>query len=140
VRVVLRPLSPPSKILRPAAAIEVLAAYVEVRLLLGRRGLPATVQAIRSRRALAGAGPDPVANAIRLANRVVRALAPVPADSRCLVRSLVVMRLLASRGISGRLILGVRTEPSFEAHAWVAVDGVEILPSGGEAFGRLAEL
>jgi hypothetical protein len=43
-----------------------------------------------------------------------------PFRANCLVRSLVLKRVLARRGIAGRLRVGVNTEASeFEAHAWI---------------------
>ncbi len=64
----------------------------------------------------------------------------VPGDTRCLRRSLVLMRLLAKRGISAQLVIGTRTSPDFLAHAWVEHDGEPVLSPGDGSFGRLVEL
>ena len=85
-------------------------------------------------------GPEALEEARRLGRAVVRALALVPGDTRCLRRSLVLMQLLAKRGISARLVIGTRTSPDFLAHAWIEHDGEPVLPPGGSSFGRLVEL
>ncbi len=71
---------------------------------------------------------------------VVRVLSYLPGDTRCLRRSLVLTRMLARRGIPGRLVIGARTSPEFLAHAWVECSGVPVLSPEGETFGRLVEL
>lgn len=71
---------------------------------------------------------------------MVRTLTVLPADSRCLMRSLVLTGLLARRGISSSLIIGVRLEPEFAAHAWVEYGGEPLLPPGDPSLGRLTEL
>ena len=76
----------------------------------------------------------------RLGNAVVRTLALVPGDTRCLRRSLVVVRLLARRGISGRLVIAARADPDFLAHAWVEHCGEPVLAPADSTFGRLVEL
>jgi hypothetical protein len=77
---------------------------------------------------------------VRLGHAVGRTLAPLPTDDRCLWRALVLSALLAKRGIDSSLVIGVRTQPSFLAHAWVERDGVPLIDPGGSAFGRLLEL
>jgi hypothetical protein len=83
------------------------------------------------------AGPAP-AEARRVGRVVGMVLGVLPTDSRCLIRSLVVTRVLARRGIPSRLVIGVRSRSGFEAHAWVEHDGAPILPPG--EFTRLTEL
>jgi hypothetical protein len=56
------------------------------------------------------------------------------------VRSLVVTRLLARRGIESKLVIGARTKPAFLAHAWVEHDGKPVIDPGDDSFGRLVEL
>jgi hypothetical protein len=56
------------------------------------------------------------------------------------MRSLVLVRVLARRGIESRLIIGVRTQPQFGAHAWVEQAGHALLDPGDTAAGRLVEL
>lgn len=76
----------------------------------------------------------------RLGRAVVRTLALVPGDTRCLARSLVLTRLLARRAIPAKLVIGTSTGPDFTAHAWVEHDGVPVLEPGDETLGRLVEL
>jgi hypothetical protein len=59
----------------------------------------------------------------RCVSRVSRA---VP-GSRCLARSIAVVRLLRAERLPGRLVLGVRREAATaRAHAWVQVDGAPL--------------
>jgi hypothetical protein len=88
---------------------------------------------------LAAAGPPaPPEVASRLGYAVSRAMPRLPADSRCLAQSLVLCDLLARRGLTGKLIIGVKGDSEFGAHAWVELDGTPMLEPG--EFGRLAEL
>jgi hypothetical protein len=66
--------------------------------------------------------------AIRLGVAVTRTMRIVPTDSRCLVRSIVLSRVLARRAISSRLVIGVAPGGAFAAHAWVEHDGRPVLP------------
>jgi Transglutaminase-like superfamily len=120
---------------------EIVAAYGRVRWCLTRGTVPETVARIRARapRSRAGAGAGPAA-AVRLARVVGRTLDPLPADSRCLMRSLVLTTLLSHRGIDSTLVIGARSVPDFAAHAWVEVDGGAVLPDGGGEYGRLVEI
>jgi hypothetical protein len=75
--------------------------------------------------------------ALRVGRATLRTLALVPTDARCLVRSLVVLRLLSRRGIESRLVIGVQPGPDFLAHAWVEHDGRPVTPEG--EYARLME-
>jgi hypothetical protein len=128
---------------KPGLALEILATYARVRWSLRRRGLPATVATLRARR-MGRHRPlqpplDP-AGAWAYAHAVVRVLRLLPTDSRCLVRSLVLLSVLARRGVETDLIIGVLAEPEFAAHAWLEHRGVPLLRPGRAAAGRLAEL
>ena len=78
--------------------------------------------------------PDTVRRARRLGNLVVKMMQVLPGDTRCLARSLVLIRLLVRRGIGARLVIGVHPGPTFGAHAWVELGGeplmVPIEPGG----------
>ncbi len=76
----------------------------------------------------------------RLAAAAVRVLQRLPGDSRCLTRSLVVLAMLARRGIEVRLVLAARPTPTFAAHAWVERGGRPLLPTRDFEDARLAEL
>jgi len=72
----------------------------------------------------------------------MRLLSVLPTDSRCLIRSLVLLALLERRGAGATLVVGVRTEPQFAAHAWVECQGEALLPmtDGDDRFERLTTL
>ena len=76
--------------------------------------------------------------AVRLGFVVAKVLGPLPFDSRCLMRSLVLTAMLARRGIPSAVVIGVEPEPEFAAHAWVEADGVAVLPPG--RYGRVVEV
>lgn len=122
--------------------IEIINAYIRIRVWLLRMDLPAVVAATRVVRGPMPAGVELTqrATGYRLGRVVGRTLSVLPADSRCLVRSLVLTRLLARRGIRTTFVIGVKVEPEFEAHAWVENGGVALLPPGEMAGGRLLEL
>jgi hypothetical protein len=118
-------------------ALEIVAAYAAARRHQRGRPLPETLSALRRARPQPAAG-DPVQTGRNLANPIVRTLTVLPADSRCLIRSLVMTRLLARRGVASTLVLGVSRDRGFEAHAWVEVNGQPVLPT--LRFERLTEL
>lgn len=122
---------------------EVLLTYVEVRWLLWRRDLPAVVAAIGAENPVRAPQVEGVASVklgARLARVTSRCLSPLPTDSRCLAQSLVLMALMARRGIASALVIGVRPGSDFGAHAWVEREGMPLLPSGGERYSRLLSL
>jgi hypothetical protein len=130
-----------SRTARVRLAIEILAAYAQSRRALRRAPIADVVAGLRSRSPSAATpAAESLAEARRLGRAVGRLLAHVPGDTRCLVRSLVLTRLLASRGIQARLVIGAQTTPEFLAHAWVEHDGEPVLDPGEDSFGRLVEL
>jgi hypothetical protein len=124
-----------------ALGIEILEAYVRVRWWLWRSDLPRTVAAARTVRPEAsGSLPENPVLGTRLGRAVARTLRVLPTDSRCLMQSLVLTRLLASRGVDSTLVIGVAVEPEFAAHAWVESGDVPLLPTNGSAYARLVRL
>jgi hypothetical protein len=120
---------------------EIVTAYGRVRWWLTRSTVPATVARVRRGVPRLDSGvTDGQAAAFRLARAVGRTLGPLPADSRCLMRSLVLTALLSHRGIGSTLVIGTRSLPDFAAHAWVEVDGRAVLPDGRGEYGRLVEM
>jgi hypothetical protein len=120
---------------------EVVVAYVRARRELRQVPIETAVARLRGGQGGSGrGGPEALEEAARLGRIVVRTLAFLPGDTRCLRRSLVLTQLLARRGISGRLVIGARTAPDFLAHAWVEHEGIPVLSPEGDAFGRLVEL
>jgi hypothetical protein len=128
---------------KAALVLEVLGFYVRVRVLLLQGGLVPTVAALRAGvREEIGMDVD-ASRLLRgraFGRAVVKVLGILPADGRCLMRSLVLTAMLARRGIFSRVVLGVRTEPRFAAHAWVEIDGHAVLPADESWYPRLVEL
>jgi len=128
---------------RARLALEILAAYLRARRALRRAPIASVMSTLRAQPArapIAGAGERTLWEARRLGYAVARTLALVPGDTRCLVRSLVLTRLLARRGIPAKLVIGARAAPEFLAHAWVEYEGDPVLSPGDGSFGRLVEL
>jgi hypothetical protein len=128
---------------RALLVLEILAAYVPALLRLRRRQLPELVAAARRCRLrvrIHEPTSDTRRTALRLGHAVSRTLAVLPADGRCLVSSLVLSRMLARRGIAASLVVAVRHEPEFGAHAWVEHEGRPLLRPGVVGYKRLVEL
>jgi hypothetical protein len=120
-------------------ALEILTTYVRVRGLLRRDGLQPTLAALRA--PLEGTPRRAEDRPLELGRAVRRALAPLPADTRCLSQSLVLTGLLARRGIETVLVLGVEDgDGTFGAHAWVEHEGRALLPPGSDPEKRLVQL
>lgn len=135
-----RPYSPAG---RAMIGVEVLLTYARVRWLLWRRDLPTVVSAIGAEHPAGPPQVDGVAAiklGARLARVTTRCLSSLPTDSRCLGQSLVLMALLARRGIASALVIGVKPGSDFGAHAWVEREGMPLLPSGGDTYSRLLAL
>ena len=132
----LRRLTPRAQI---ALVIEILSAYASMWRALGKPdvlGLARKAREVRS-------GPrreDPLEHQVvrRLGKIVGKVLGVLPTDSRCLIRSLVLVRILSRRAIPSTLVIGVRKESSFQAHAWVEHEGEPVLPAG--PYTRLMEM
>jgi hypothetical protein len=122
-------------------AAEILGTYCAARWWIVRLSFAEAVAAARDVRPDAGIGlsdREVDEAGIRLGHAVRRTLRALPVDSRCLVTALVLTRMLARRGISSSFVLGVRSQPSFAAHAWVERHGVPLLPTTPD-FHRLSE-
>ncbi len=133
-----RPLNP---LERARLAREIVGAYLLARRELRRHPIEAAMAALRAQfPTQAMLMPADLVEAARLGRAVGMALRLLPGDTRCLARSLVLTRLLARREIPARLVIGVRSEPEFLAHAWVECDRHPVLPPGEDSFGRLVEL
>lgn len=132
-----------SRVHRARLAAEIVVAYVTARRALKRAPIARVVAEMR-REPSPNVAPAPVEDELREARRlgraVTRALRIMPGDTRCLMQTLVLTRLLARRGIPARLVIGARTVPGFFAHAWVEHDGQPVLATGDGLFDRLVEL
>ena len=112
---------------------EILLTYGPALRMLRRNDLAAMVAAARSVRP-ADRRPVPEQErdlAIHLGFIVRRVLGVLPTDARCLIRSLVLTRMLARRSVDSRIVIGVKPGPPFEAHAWVEHQGLPVLPPEG---------
>jgi hypothetical protein len=126
---------------RVRTAAEIVATYCRARWWLFRLPFPAAVAAARDVTPSTPGGStaeEQTATGLRLGRAVERTLRLVPFDSRCLVKALVLTRMLSRRGIDSSFVLGVRAPSDFAAHAWLERDGVALLPTGTE-FHRLTE-
>jgi hypothetical protein len=134
-----RPLVP---LERARLALEIVAAYLVARRELRHASLDRVVEQLRDPAEATAGGPRPaqIEEARRLGRAVVRTFRFLPGDTRCLRRSLVVLQLLARRGIACRLVIGTRTDPDFLAHAWIESGGIPVLSPLDGSFGRLVEL
>jgi Transglutaminase-like superfamily len=124
---------------RVLLAAEIVVTYVQVRWSLRRHSLRDVLAELRAR----GHDADPphgVYTGRRLGRAVTRTLGILPADSRCLMQSLVLTRLLARRGIDTRLVIAVRPGERFAAHAWIEHRDEALLPAGAPAFEQLVTL
>ncbi len=141
---------PLSRLDRVRLALEIVLAYLLAWRALRRAPIASVLATLRAPESHGGAG-DPgatpgepadvvLARARRLGRAVSRTLSPLPGDTRCLIRSLVLVRLLARRGVPAKLVIGARTVPEFLAHAWVEYAGDPVLSPGDGSFGRLVEL
>lgn len=153
------PLSPAAK-LRLVA--EVLSTFRRVRARMRTDDLRHVLADLRSGAQATSREVDPVAvgEALRIGRAVARTLGPLPVDATCLARSLVVVGMLAERGLPSTLVIGVQpggapaprprsplarrrlargeAPGGFAAHAWVEVGGRPVLAPGD--FARLTDL
>ncbi len=125
---------------RLALVAEILVEYVPSWRILRNRNVVEMVAAARDVEATEPRVPaaQEFKTALRLGRAVVRTLRLLPIDSRCLIRSLVLTRLLTRRSIPHTLVIGVRNDPEFMAHAWIEHEGRPVLPAG--EYTRLTEL
>jgi hypothetical protein len=118
---------------------EIIIGYGRVRWAIRRHPLPRAVELVR-------AAPRPPAvgsyDVRRLARAVRRTLEWLPVDSSCLLSSLVLLRMLATRGVRGSLVIAVRpgAELGLDAHAWVELDSRPLLAPAPTDYRRLLTL
>jgi Transglutaminase-like superfamily len=130
-----RRLAPPAK-LRLGA--EIAWTTLRVRRLVRRNDLSAALD--RCRNAAAPSEPAPSRDeVVRVARAVRRTLGALPGDSRGLIASLVLIAVLARRGLDASLVVG-RPRNRFGAHAWVEVGGLPALPAAKDKFAQLVAL
>jgi hypothetical protein len=117
--------------LRLRVALEIVVTYVQVRWRMLRADVTGVVAKLRGDAVDAHSSYDAYLIGRRLRQPVRRTLDPLPWDSRCLMRSLVLLRMLARRGVVCQLVIGVRPGETFEAHAWIEHNGHPLLPTLG---------
>jgi len=128
-------LPPPAKLRLRA---EIAWSTMRVRRLLRRNDLSATLD--RCRAATAQSAPAPSRDeVVNVARAVRRTLGALPGDSRGLIASLVLIAVLARRGVDASLVVG-RPRNGFGAHAWVEVGGLPALPAATDKFAQLVAL
>ena len=138
-----QPLGP---LARARLAGEIVGACLKARHYLREAPIESVIANLRAANASAASAaarnptPTNLEQARRLGRAVAATLRLLPGDTRCLVRSLVLTRLLARREIPARLVIGARAEPDFLAHAWVECAGAPVLSPGDGSFARLVEL
>jgi transglutaminase superfamily protein len=110
-------------------ALRVWRTYLRVRRGLRRSDLPAAVKQLGVTRPSARRYPP-----ANLSRAVDRAFAPLPDDPTCLVRSLVLFRLLREQGDEAEVVIGLPERPTTHAaHAWVELDGRDVGPPPGRS-------
>ena len=127
---------------KAALAREITTTYVRARWWLRRGTVEQAAATARQAREVLERSDRPAQEyhlGVRLGRLVERRLGHLPGDTRCLTRSLVLLRMLARRGIAARLVLGAIAQPTFQAHAWVELDGHPMLNPGEYQAGRLTE-
>jgi len=128
-------LPPPAKLRLRA---EIAWTTLRVRRLLRRNDLSTALG--RRRGATGRSAPAPArGDVVRMARTVRRTLGALPGDSRGLIASLVLIAVLARRGVDASLVVG-RPRNGFGAHAWVEVRGLPALPAAKDKFAQLAAL
>jgi hypothetical protein len=127
---------------RVRLAAEILYDYARIRRGLRHANLPDVLSQLRDTRPRRQAHDTAPGDGARLARAVVKTLEPLPVDSRCLMRSLVLLGVLSRRGVAGSLVIAVRPEERdrLDAHAWVEVGGRPLLAPAGMQDGRLVTL
>lgn len=117
---------------RLSLTFEVLVSYVELLALLRREDVRTMVASARAVPAHPIGPLDALQErrlAVRIGRLVDRVLSKLPSDKRCLIKSLVVVRMLSHRGIDVRVVIGVQTDDNgFRAHAWVEHNELPVLP------------
>lgn len=109
-------------------AVRVLWTYVVVRGNLHRQPLPGLVARLGATSGPAGRRYAPAL----LSWAVHRVLGMSPTEQTCLVRALILYRLLREQGDAPELVIGLPPRPTdHRAHAWVELDGVDLGPPPG---------
>jgi hypothetical protein len=102
--------------------------FAQVRFELRRRPLAGVVARLSSQPVRAPLYHDP----IRLSRAITRGLRIGPWQPRCLIRSLVLYRLLRAQGDPAELVIGLPGRAmNADAHAWIELFGHDVGPLPG---------
>lgn len=124
---------------RLALAIEVLRTYALARRLLATRPIADAVDELRAP-AVPRLPAEP-GTPRRLSRATTLVVGRLPGENRCLIRSLVLLRLLARRDLEAILVLSAASDgDGLDAHAHIEHGGRPLLPPGGEGHATLARL
>ncbi len=132
------PLPPLTRRDKLSLVSEILPLYLRARWQMRRPDVRDIVEHLRG--TPAGKPRQEFPLACRLGRAVARTLSLLPTDNRCLARSLVLDAMLTHRGLQSMLIIAVRAQPKFAAHAWVEHAGIPLLAPGSSAYQRIIEL
>jgi hypothetical protein len=109
--------------------VRVAKAFVVVHLRLRRMDLPEVVASFEKARRNAPYRLDPR----RLGRITYRLLAIGDRRARCLINSLVAMKLLREQGDEAELVIGLPESPTdIFAHSWIEMSGVDVGPPPGK--------
>jgi hypothetical protein len=113
---------------KAALAVRVWFWIAAVQVLLRRHTLPEAVERLATfSRTRPGLTPA------QMSRRVARVLEIGPFRPRCLIRSLVLFRLLRGHDHAADLVIGLPSRPTGkDAHAWVELDGADLGPPPGK--------
>jgi hypothetical protein len=111
--------------------LRVAADYVFVRKVLADNPLPAAVGlAGKVKPSKAGAGLA----VMQVSRAVDRCLLAGPLRTRCLIRAVVLHRMLRRQGLQTSVVIGLPdAAATTDAHAWVELDGRDLGPAPGRA-------
>ena len=132
----------PHRLPRPAGLRltgEIAWTTLRVRRLLRRNGLSGAAERCRAVVPSAGFVPSHD-DIVRVGRAVRRTLGVLQGDPHGLVASLVHVAVLARRGVTASLVIGVRPDKELGAHAWVEVGGMPALPAAKHKFAQLITL
>ena len=130
---------------RVLLATEILLVYGRVRRLFRKATLPELLEHLRApsnNRLIPLPLEDADHDGKKLGDVVIRVLDPLPFDSRCLMRSLVLLRLLERRGKQSELVIAFQKsgEHALEAHAWIVLAGRPLLTPALNGYRHLVTL
>ncbi|HMF03486.1 MAG TPA: lasso peptide biosynthesis B2 protein [Acidimicrobiia bacterium] len=123
---------------RPWTAAQIVWTTIRVRRLLRRNDLRTALAHCRptDREATPAPSQDEIVHVGRAVRQIVGRL---PGDSRPIVSSLVLIAVLARRGVDASLVIGVREGEAGDALAWVEIGDVPAVSVRGK-FAQLVAL